>query len=328
MMNLTTKLDHKQAAGLLLQGDNFVIICHASPDGDTLGGAYALCGALQKLQKTARVITPEKPSPRFDYLKNALVETAEIDTENEIIITVDVADKTLLGDCEKTHGDRVLLCIDHHVSNTEYAQNLLLESESSSACEVVFELIKKLSEIAGKNLMNTDIAACLYTGLSTDTGCFKFSNTNAASHRHAAELFEYGFDSANLNYLLFEMRTPERLNLERQALESVEYFFGGKCAIITLSAVMMEGADEEDLNAISSVPRQIDGVELGVTLKEKAAGIWKISLRSNSYVNSQKICAALGGGGHKRAAGCRIKGTVEECKVRILDEIGKHILDK
>jgi len=315
-------IDFKQTAQLLLQNDCFIIICHASPDGDTLGGAFGLCGALQRLQKKARVITPEAASPRFDYLRDGI---SEQEFPEKFIITVDAADKALLGDCEKIYGDKVDLCIDHHVSNTGYAKNLLVESEWSSASEVVFELIKQLGKNTGQDLMDKNTAACLYTGLSTDTGCFKFANTNAASHRHAAELFEYDFDSAKLNYLLFEMITPDRIILERQALESVEYYFDGKCALITLTADVMVGADEEDLNAVSALPRQIDGVELGVTMKEKSSGVWKVSLRSNNYINSQVICSKLGGGGHKRAAGCRIKGTLEECKRRVLKEIENYI---
>lgn len=315
-------IDLKRTAELLTENDCFVILCHASPDGDTLGGAYALCGALQKMQKRARVIVPEAPSPRFDYLLDGIEEQ---EFSEGFIVTVDVADKALLGDYEKSHGDRVDLCIDHHVSNTGYAMNLLLESEASSACETVLRVIKQLGGLRGKDLVDANIAACLYTGLSTDTGCFKFANTNTASHYNAAELFKYGFDSAKLNYLLFEMRTPERLVLEKRALESVEYYFDKKCAVITLTADIMTGADEEDLNAVSALPRQIDGVELGVTFKEKAPGVWKVSLRSNNYVNSQVICANLGGGGHKRAAGCRIKGSISECKQKVLKEIENYI---
>jgi len=319
------KIDLKKTAELLLANDKFVIICHASPDGDTLGGAYALCGVLQKLQKKAKVITPEKPSLRFDYLKDG-IEVQEF--KEQFIITVDAADNALLGDLEKAYGDNgenIDLCIDHHVSNKGYAKHLLLESDSSSACEVIFKLIKQLGADTGADLTDKNIAACLYTGLSTDTNCFRYANTNAASHRHAAELFEYGFDTAKLNYLLFEMRTPERLTLERRALESVEYYFDGKCAIITLTAEMMAAADDEDVNAISALPRQIDGVELGVTFKEKSKGVWKVSLRSKNYVNSQEICSKLGGGGHKRAAGCRIKGELADCKKKILEEIENYI---
>jgi phosphoesterase RecJ-like protein len=314
-MSLAINLE--QTAKLLLENNNFAIICHASPDGDTLGSAYALCGALQKLQKRAKVLCPEEPSKRFDYLKNG-IEAQEFD--EGFVVTVDVADAELLGDLKDKYKNPDL-CIDHHVSNTGYAKNLLLDSEAAAACEVVYELIKQF----GDNAMNADIAACIYTGISTDTGCFRFSNTSSKTHRITAELMEYNFDCTGLNYLLFEMRTKERIELERRALESIEFHFGGRCAVITLTQEMLSAADDEDINAISSMPRQIEGVEAGITFKEKEADVWKVSVRTKNYMNAQIICAVFGGGGHQRAAGCRITGYVKDCKTKILTEIEKHI---
>jgi phosphoesterase RecJ-like protein len=314
----------EQTAKLLLENNNYAIICHASPDGDTLGGAYALCGALQKLQKNAKVLIPEEASARFIYLLSG-VALQEFD--EEFVITVDVADSALLGKYEDRYKSRPPdLCIDHHVSNTGYADKLLLDSEAAAACEIVYDLIKEI-ENSGRQftVMSADIAACIYTGISTDTGCFRFSNTTAKSHRITAELMEYGFDCAALNYLLFDMRTQDRITLERRALESVEFYFGGKCAMITLTKQMLDSADDEDINAISALPRQIEGVEAGVTFKEKEPGVWKVSIRTKNYMNAQIICAKFGGGGHQRAAGCRITGDEKTSKTNILAEIEKHI---
>jgi phosphoesterase RecJ-like protein len=317
-------IDLKQTAALLSENNYFTIICHASPDGDTLGGAYALCGALQNFNKRAKVLCPEEPSKRFDYLKNG-VEMQDFSEQREFVITIDVADSALLGNMEEKYKDSTDLCIDHHISNTGYAEKMLLDGDAGAACEVVFELIKELSRLNGADLMTADIASCLYTGISTDTGCFRFSNTTADSHRFTAELMDYGFDCTGLNYLLFDMKTPERIQLERRALESVEFFFGGRCAVITLTKEMLDAADDEDINSISALPRQIEGVEAGVTFKEKEKGVWKISIRTKNYIDAQHICAKFGGGGHQRAAGCRIKGSVKECKERLMKEIELYI---
>jgi phosphoesterase RecJ-like protein len=321
MQKTSAAISLRETAELLLANNNFAIICHASPDGDTLGGAYALCGALQTLQKNAKVLIPEEPSKRFDYLLSG-IETEEFN--EEFIVTIDVADAALLGKYENQYNT-VDLCIDHHVSNTGYAKSMLLDSEAAAACEVVYELIKEFGAMRGDNIITADIAACLYTGISTDTGCFRFSNTTAKSHYLTAQLIEYGFDCAALNYLLFDMRTQDRIELERRALESVEFYFGGRCAMITLTKAMLDSADDEDINAISALPRQIDGVEAGITFKEKEPGVWKVSIRTKNYMNAQVICAKFGGGGHQRAAGCRITGDVKDCKTKVLTEIERHI---
>ena len=314
---MSQAIDLKQTAELLLANDDFAVICHASPDGDTLGGAYALCGALQRIGKRAKVILPEKASSRFNYLLSGIEEQ---DFSEKFVVTVDAADSALLGEYEEKYKNPDL-CIDHHVSNTGYAKKLLLDSDAAAACEVVFKLIKLL----GENAMSADIAACLYTGISTDTGCFKFSNTSADSHRLTAELMEYGFDCASLNYLLFEMRTKERIALECIALESIEMHFDGRCAVISLSSEAIGAADDEDMNAISALSRQIEGVEVGVTLKQKEENVWKASVRTKSYMNAQVICANFGGGGHQRAAGCKMKYPLDECKKMLLQEIEKHM---
>jgi len=275
------------------------------------------------MQKHAKVIEPEKASARFDYLRSG-IETQEFG--EEFVVTVDTADAALLGDFEGKYKDNTDLCIDHHISNTGYARYLLLDSGAASACDIVFEVIKELEIITGGDIVTPDIAACLYTGISTDTGCFRFGNTNAEAHRRTAELIEYGFDLGGLNYLLFEMRTKERLELERKALESVEYHFGGKCAVITLTKDVLDGADDEDVNAISSLARQIHGVEAGVTFKEKDNGEWKISIRTKNYINAQTICAKFGGGGHKKAAGCRVTGDFKKHKEKLLQEIKNHVM--
>ncbi|MCL2020224.1 MAG: bifunctional oligoribonuclease/PAP phosphatase NrnA [Oscillospiraceae bacterium] len=319
---MSQEINLKQTAELLQKKDDFAVICHASPDGDTLGGVYALCGALQKMQKRAKVVLPDAASTRFNYLKDAAVPQ---EFDEKFTITVDVADSVLLGSSEKDYKDRISLCIDHHVSNTRYADNLLLDSDAAAACEVVYMLIKELSELHGKDIMTKEIAACLYTGISTDTGCFRFSNTTANTHRITAELMEYSFDCAGLNYLLFDMRTKERVELERQALEGIEFAFDGKCAVITLTKEMLDNADDEDVNAIGSLPRQIDGVEAGVTFKERKKDEWKVSIRTKNYIDARQICAQFGGGGHQRAAGCRIKGSLSECKERLLKVLGLSI---
>ncbi|MCL2633825.1 MAG: bifunctional oligoribonuclease/PAP phosphatase NrnA [Oscillospiraceae bacterium] len=310
----------KEAAEFLKANDFFTILCHANPDGDTLGSAFALCGALQLMGKSSRVLCADKPSDRFDFLKSAITEQAFPDTAEETVITTDVADCELLGDFKDKYKSKVALCIDHHVSNRAYAEKTLLDETAAACAEIVWEIIKQLPITPTKG-----IAAAVYTGISTDTGCFRYSNTTAKSHIITAELMEYDFDISSINYLMFDMKTKERVELELNAYSSIEYHFGGKCAVITLTKDMLDKVDTEDANNVSGIPRQIEGVEAGIVLKERDKDLWKASIRTSPKVDAQQISGALGGGGHKRAAGCTIKGTYDFVKSELLRELGKQI---
>lgn len=316
-MNKATNITLEQAAEFLLNNDNFLILSHASPDGDTEGCAYGLCGALQRIGKKAKTACSDPLSERFSYLKEAVTEQ---DFEEKIIVSVDVADKSLLGDLEEVYGGKVNLAIDHHVSHRPFAERIFVDDTAAAACEVIFDLVKLL----GENTLDEQTAKCLYTGIATDTGCFKFGNTTGTTHEKAGKLMEYGFDAAALNYLLFDMKTKERIELERYVFENIEFFAEDKGAIIALSKELLDSVDVEDVNGISALPRQIQGVEVGIVLKQKKDS-WKASLRSNK-VNVQEICGLFGGGGHLRAAGCSFyTDDVDEVKRKIKEAVTEAV---
>ncbi|MCL1789046.1 MAG: bifunctional oligoribonuclease/PAP phosphatase NrnA [Oscillospiraceae bacterium] len=320
-----------QTAAFFKENDNFTLICHANPDGDTLGSGYGLCGVLHILGKRARVICDDDPSSRFDFLKETIVPALSEFPPNatEIIVTVDVADIELLGSFKDKYPN-IDLCIDHHVSNKNYAARTLLDTDAAACANVVWALIKELiceQELKTKPTAAA-IAGAIYTGVSTDTGCFRYSNTSAKTHRVAAELMEYNFNVAKINYLMFEMKTRERISLEMEALSGIAFHFNDRCAMITLTYDMLQGIDPEDASNVSTLPKQIEGVEAGIVLKEKKQGVWKVSVRTGENINAQLLCSALGGGGHIRAAGCTLKGTLETVKSEILKEIEKQLYEE
>ena len=171
----------RQTARFLKKNDNYIILTHASPDGDTLGSAYALYYGLKECGKIASVICPDVIPAKYGYFVS---ETDHVcDDGNAVIIAVDVADKRLLGSLCENFGDRVTLNIDHHVSNTRYAKNLYLDADAAATAESIFELLTLM-----KVNINDTTAQALYTGLSTDTGCFKYGNVTAKTHLIAAQL--------------------------------------------------------------------------------------------------------------------------------------------
>lgn len=311
-------IDLKTAVEFLENNDNFLILTHAHPDGDTLGCGFALCEALQLLGKKAYVRCSDPMPKNCTYLGTLCDE----DVETDNIIAVDVADAKLLGkDFEERFGGRVRLCIDHHGSNRLYAENTLLDSSAAAACEIVLEVIRALGVSVTKTIAN-----CIFTGLTTDTGCFRYSNVTPRTMRMAADMIECGAENARINVIMFETKTKTYVALERLALESMNMHFDGKCAYITITQEMFRksGSDESEVDAIAAKPRQIEGVLVGVTMREKTDGTFKVSMRSHEDVNVSDICAMMGGGGHARAAGCTVKGDAQTAKAQVLASIERY----
>ena len=313
------KIGVKECAALLKEFDNYLILSHRNPDGDTLGSAFALKRALDLLGKKSMVRCNDDMHPKFSYLWDTL-DNSEITFDK--IIAVDVADKKLLGDdFEAKYGDNVFLCIDHHMSNREYAQNLLLEDKAAAAA-VIYEVICQLGiEIT------PEIANCVYTGLATDTGCFMFSNTSPSVHRIAADVMEKGADYTLINRLMFETRTLSYIKLEQMAVASIESHFDSKCAIMTITQEMFResGSNAGECDGIASIPRKIEGVKVGVTIREQDNGRFKVSMRTVEPYDAAKICANFGGGGHSAAAGCEFDCSLEEVKSQLLDVISAEL---
>ena len=303
------------AASFLERSDKFVILTHASPDGDTLGSAYALADALCALNKRVFVVCPDKIPEKFGYL----IKEYEA-FEPETVVAVDIADEKLLGSLYDRYSGRIALCIDHHSSNTKYAEMLYLEADAAAACECIYNVINELG-----TKITPYMASCLYTGIATDTGCFKFSNTTPRSHRYAAELIEKGADYGEINRVMFEVKSRGRIAMERKVLENIEFYYGGRCAVITVTRDMIKetGCPLGDLDGVTAMLRQIEGVQIGVTIKEKPDGKYKVSLRTFEPYNAADICAVFGGGGHIRAAGCEFSCDIESAKRQLLSAIGE-----
>lgn len=314
------KIDVKQAADFLRENDDYLILMHASPDGDTLGCGHALCGALQRMGKHARAVCPEEIPHRFDYLFKAVTEQ---EFEPKTIVCVDVADTKLLGEMKEL-GDKAELCIDHHLSNTGYAKRTLVRPEYAAACELVYEVIKELGAEFDRELAN-----CIYTGTATDTGCFKFSNTTVRTHMIAAEMIGCGAEFAMINYVNFDLKTQGRIRLEQEVLKNIRYFAEGHVAMISVPLSLVESIpdiDSDDVGALANIPRQIKGVDIGICVKEKKKGEFKASLRSSDRINVAEICMLFGGGGHERAAGCSFYGgTIGEAEEKIAEASSEAI---
>ena len=304
-----------EIADILKSKNCIYILTHRYPDGDTLGSAYALCRALQLIGKKCKVLCHDEIPSKLRFM-NDYVKHEEFDPE--YIISTDVADIKLLGDKLSVYSDKINMCIDHHMSNKSYADITFVDAMSAATAEIIYELIQSLGAP-----IDEETATCLYVGISTDTGCFKHSNTTAKTHKIAYELINKNINLSKINSELFEKKSKETLSVEYMVYNTLEYFFKGKCAVIRLTQNMLDsvGINDNELEGIASIPRQIDGVKIGITIREKKPNLFKISVRTTEDINAIEICETFGGGGHPRTGGCIIEGELEEVKEKLLSVI-------
>ena len=310
------KLDLKQTVNFLKENDNYLFICHINPDGDTLGSATALARGLAQLGKSSKIICADEITEDYQFLFEGLTQSEE---NFEKIVAVDVADPKLFGDeFNALYGDKVDLCIDHHPTNVDYAKNLFLEADSASTAEMIYLILKELDvEITKK------IASCLFTGVTTDTGCFRFSNTTVRTYGIAAELVAFGADSQNIIRTFFETKTKTYVALERLALESMRYYFDDRCAVmfVTQDMYTRSGSNDTETTNLANIPKQIEGVLVGVLMRELKDGSFKTSIRTNGDIDASEIAGRLGGGGHIGAAACTINAPKQQALNLLLKEV-------
>ena len=308
-----------EAASQLAAADDILVLSHQFPDGDTLGSNAALCRALRKLGKHTRFACTNEVGKKFQYLFHGM-ETQEF--EPKFIVSVDIADVQLFGSGIASYADQVDLCIDHHKSNVHFAKASYVDSAAAATCEIIYDLIALLGVKP-----DSAMADCIYTGIVTDTGCFKYTNVTPRTFRIAAELMEIGIHAADINRVMFDTKSLARLELEQRVIESLSFYFNGHCAVAQISQKMIQqtGATDDDVDGISGIPRQIEGVQIGVFIREKQDGAYKISVRSHASIDASAICAKFGGGGHHSAAGCTIQEPLDEVKAKLVQAAGEAL---
>lgn len=313
-----------KAAELLLEQDQILILSHRAPDGDTLGSAAALGTALVRRGKQVRFLCSDEPDKKFlDLFAEVPFFSPEEAFQPGYLVSVDIASTNLFGDALAPYLDRVDLCIDHHVSNGDYAKLRCLDPHAAATGELIYDLLGEMG-----TPIDAQIADCLYMALSTDTGCFKYPNTTSRTLRIAAALIDCGAHSADINRRMFDTLSHARVALERLALERLQFHYNGLCAVMYLPRSILEqtGAKGTDLDGIIALPRQLEGVLVGMTVRERKDGGFKFSLRGEPPVNCSEICEQFGGGGHQAAAGCVLDvPTFEEAQAQILPAVQCHL---
>lgn len=307
-------LTRSDCAKILLSHDNYAIVTHRRPDGDTVGSSAVLCMGLRQLGKTAYILENPEVTPKYATLHHGLTKPSAED--GDFVITVDVASPGMLPDCFKLLAFD--LRIDHHGNATSFTPVELVEPEVAACGEIIYGLLQEM----GAEL-DIPMANALYTAVSTDTGCFRYANTTADTFAVASACAKAGAEVFNINQALFETNSLARLQVQAYLLQNAIFLQDGQIAVCPLpKAVEQEyGANEDDLDNISGFPRTIEGVKLAVTIREEGENRVKLSVRAVPGQDASALCAKFGGGGHKGAAGASMNMTLDEAVKAVIVEV-------
>ena len=296
---------------------------HTNPDGDCVGSCLGLSNYLKKKYPDKRVtVFMEEPGEKYAYLKgydSITTPDKELHSEFEfdIFFALDSGDATRLGSAHKFLVDaKETVCIDHHISNTGFARHIFIDPEASSTSELIFDIINH-------EYLDEEIAKCLYTGIIHDTGVLRYSNTSPKTLRTVAELISYGFDFSKIIEDTFYKKTyVQNQILGRAVLESI-LILDGRCIFSAVDHRTMDfyGVTPKDMDGVVNQLMCTAGAECAILMYEREPMVYKVSMRSEGKVDVAKIAAWFGGGGHKRAAGFTMTGTVHD----IINNVSKYI---
>lgn len=313
MRNLTFKAACRSLYDLAHRG-KLALLVHARPDGDCIGSGYAAAALLCAVGCRARVVCADPLPKRLHFIAEAAGFDTDITPDNlpedylpgnVTAVALDIAAPTQLGCLEGKYD--VALAFDHHARSTPFCDRYL-SVEASATGEIVWRIAREWMRMGFIEAIPDAVAPAVYAAISSDTGCFRYSNVTPATHRTAAQLIALIPSHSDIDRLLFETKTPGRLAAEKAALELLSFSANGKIAVcsITLEQIAAHELAGEDLDALIDIARSVAGVEIAFSIRQESEKSYRVSARSNSNADVSALCACFGGGGHVKAAGCTI----------------------
>lgn len=310
------------------QHDDFLVVSHIQPDGDATSSTYAMAWMLSQLGKSFTMINEGSMPSKFSYLWGSdqvlAYNQEQPERRFQTIISVDCADFSRIGKISTLFDEHVeLLNIDHHPTNDRFGTCQIIKSDAAATVQILYDLAIHMNLTP-----DLQFGECIYTGLLTDTGGFRYSNTSPEVMQIASSLLTLGVQGHAIAEQVLERLTFSQIVLLQRALSTLSFAHSRQLAwiCVTLDDLAATGASSEDLDGLVNYPRNVEGVEVGLLFKEKSPGVIKVSLRSAGKVDVAKIAQIIGGGGHVRASGCTIFGTMEDAVARMVQEVGKELI--
>lgn len=304
------------------KANSIVILTHENPDGDAIGTSLALYHALKKYGKNPDIIIPEYPRI-FEFLPGVEEIKKEADIEKyDLAISVDCSTiKMLNGFTKYFEKAKMKISIDHHSTNTMFGDINFVNPDAPACSQIMLVILGHFNIEITK-----EIGTCLLTGIITDTGGFKYSGVTAETFEFVALLLNKGINVSKVYRRVLQMKTKPNFELHRIANNRLEFLENGKVAYtyITMEDEEQVGAENGDHEGIVENGRDVEGVEVSIFIRQTEQGC-KVSMRSNEYVNVADVCLMFGGGGHQKAAGVLMQGTVEQVKERLLYQVKSQL---
>ncbi|MFO7953064.1 MAG: bifunctional oligoribonuclease/PAP phosphatase NrnA [Bacillota bacterium] len=316
---MTTVTERDKIIEILKEEPSFYLISHMQPDGDSIGSLLATGESLRSCGKQVSMFAPDQVPQKYLFLQGAdrVLQDVLIDNPEITVVVLDSSDLERLSYFkEAVTKCKQVINIDHHVTNQKFGTYNLIESEAAATGEIIYGLLKELNAPLTK-----DVVESLYVAISTDTGSFKYENTTPDTHRVVASLLEYGINASSLSQKIFDQRSMPFYMMLKEALAGLEIYESGKIALATLSKDIRErcGASPGELEGIVNYTRDIEGVELGILFYVENSREVKIGFRSK-IVDVSELAGRFNGGGHARAAGCRLYEDYKTVKQKVLEQ--------
>ena len=316
----------KEIGQQLMDAESVLLFPHINIDGDALGSCTALCIALRNAGKKAAILVEEEVPEYVGFLDNGYcTQDHEIFGTPDICMCVDCSETGRFPKRAETFvKGKTTICLDHHFTGEPFADYNYIDGNVAATCELVYQLLVTMGlEIT------TEMAEAIYTGISTDTGNFQYSNTTKQTHLIAAELLDKGIDHNKITVLLYQSTRLEKLRITARILDNMEVFADGKGAIAYVSQAMLEaeGVSMEDTEGAIDLIRNIKGVEIAAFLKERESNVIKGSMRAKTYGNVAEIAGRFNGGGHIKAAGCTFYTDLETACTQLKMAIEESLRD-
>lgn len=319
-MNSEIELD--SIIEIISKAEKVGIFAHVSPDGDAIGSSLALYLGLKQLKKEVEVVADDY-SNCFNFLP-LIDEVKKKGTgDYDVAIALDCASRPRLFDSENSFvSSRVTVAIDHHASNTYFADYNYVEENSPATCMTLVKILKRLNINITKS-----IGECLMAGIITDSGGFRYRTVNDETFEFAATMLDLGVDISDIYYRTFDVKSKAQFQLVTLASSRLKFYSNDRIALtyLTMEDMLKARALIGDHEGIVNVGRNIEGVEVSIFIREDKDGTYKISFRSNAYVDVAEVAEVFDGGGHSRAAGCSIADSLENVIKKLIKETTKAL---